>query len=232
MDRPLILISALLLNLHIVRLFATDQLTLYVHPRFVWFAFGMGILASVCLTAHLVRVVNRGLAPWRKPKPTSVAAVILCLCIVILPPQALSPQSVAQRTSGKMTDAYMLSCDEASQQIRDQALVSSWSIALAACHNDPLRHQGRTFTVQGFVHDMPLPDSITIARYLMGCCTIDATPYTLVFATSEPVYIPTGSWVEVTAEVKARYTDGTLVNYLELTHITTIDKPSAPYEYY
>lgn len=233
MDKILIFIALLLVNIHVIQLYLSGNLTLYSHPRFGLFAVFMSTIATLLLLVLAITNRSFGLRKHLRQRPSflSVICILFCIVAITLPPRPLSPQSVIQREKSE-NGAYQVSCKEASNIKSSSALIASWSRILSACKEDPLIHDGKSLTLTGFVHHNTNSHSLKIARYLMSCCAVDATPNSLEMTSSEIVSLPKGQWVTINATIKSKYIDGKQQNYIEIQKIKTIKEPEQPYEYY
>ena len=232
----------------ILWLAATDQLGLYIHPRYFVFTVIMSVLAMVLIIlafSYLPSHVNETSEPDSHSKPPRSAGVwvfanVLLLAgtataLLVLPPTMLTAATVAQRdingsaSSSADSDAVILvGADDSALSVKDWAGILRQGA-------DEISLAGKTPTLIGFV--TPDPDDPTnvfyVARFVITCCAVDAQPIGV------PVYLPgwqdqfeVEDWVSVTgAFISNPSIEGFNSVVLSPSDISVTDQPAQPYVY-
>jgi uncharacterized repeat protein (TIGR03943 family) len=232
----------------ILWLAATDQLGLYIHPRYFVFTVIMSVLAMVLIIlafSYLPSHVNETSEPDSHsitPRSAGVwvfANVLLlagtATALLVLPPTMLTAATVAQRdingsaSSPADSDAVILvGADDSALSVKDWAGILRQGA-------DEISLAGKTPTLIGFV--TPDPDDPTnvfyVARFVITCCAVDAQPIGV------PIYLPgwqdqfeVEDWVSVTgAFISNPSIEGFNSVVLSPSDISVTDQPAQPYVY-
>lgn len=232
----------------ILWLAVTDQLGLYIHPRYFVFTVIMSALALVFIILAFSFLPQRvGKASetesLAKPTPSAVGwgfanALLLAgtaVALLVLPPVTLTAATVAQRdingsasSSADNDPIILVGADDSALSVKDWAGILRQGA-------DEVSLAGKTPTLIGFV--TPDPDDPTnvfyVARFVITCCAVDAQPIGV------PVYLPgwqaqydVDEWVSVTGEfVSNPSTDSFQAIMLSPSDINVTDQPAQPYVY-
>lgn len=190
----------------------SNQLILYIHPRYVVFTVVMALLALVFVVASLVVRLPRDNddAPGPRQRVVSSVAVAFAVLIagamVVVPPATLSSDTVTQRainSTGAGADVKSLAAaDVASAASFAKFTVRDWASLLRQTSELGF-YEGKPVSVTGFVTaDSEDPDNVFyVSRFVITCCAVDAQPVGI------PVYAPgwkdslsIDGWVSVTGE--------------------------------
>jgi uncharacterized repeat protein (TIGR03943 family) len=222
MPSRLITGSLIALCLSILSIFASKQLTLYIHPRYVTFT---TVFVVFCLVLLLIDVV---IAKQHTLPKTTLTIVLLASVSIALAPQSLSLQLAANRSESSgaidislQTTAQAFTTDFTSAGIRD------WVSLLRS--NPPAETVvGKKATVEGFIYTVD--SQVFIARYQLTCCAVDATPLSIPLALTATTQddLNEGQWVRVEG-VMITVNDSEYRLQLEPTNVTLIDEPREPY---
>jgi len=223
---------------------ATNQLILYIHPRYVLFTVIMAVVALAIIVASvLVRQPHDHDEPdTRRQKAVSIAAIMTSLVLgvglIAVPPAVLTSATVAQRDINSAgVGADVTSVDDAASS-SDAAFakftVLDWASLLRQT-SDLAFYDGKPVDVTGFITaDPDDPQNVFyVSRFVITCCAVDAQPVGV------PVYSPNWSdsyavddWVEVTgsfgANQSSRSTQPLAVQPGE-SGIVGIEEPGDPY---
>lgn len=239
-----------------VWLAATNQLILYIHPRYVVFTVVMALLALVFVVASLVvrrahahgpddvdhdhAVEVPSASQGRVQNIVTVGAIVLsvafALTLVVVPPATLTSATAGQReinSTGVGDD--ILSVDDASAASADVSrafTVLDWA-SLLQQSSDTSFYAGKPADVVGFVvADADDPENVFyVSRFIVTCCAVDAQPVGV------PVYAPgwqddfaVDDWVQVTGEFAANQSRASAQSIaLAPEEITTVGVPDEPY---
>jgi uncharacterized repeat protein (TIGR03943 family) len=249
--RGLLLIGVI--SIGTVWLALTNQLVLYIHPRYVVFTVVMALVALAFVVARVVisgrrehhdhdhddedddldaRPLQRGL---------SIGALALAAALaagaVLLPPATLSAATASQRditaTQANLDAASLDDASSADDATFRRYTVLEWS-SLLAQSSEPSFYAGKPADVVGFITPDPDADDVFyVSRFMITCCAVDAQPIGV------PVYFPDwqsqfepDDWVEVTGEFTAnRSTTSAVPIALDPAEVTGVDTPADPYLY-
>jgi putative membrane protein len=227
-----------------VWLAVTNQLILYIHPRYVVFTVIMAVVALVFVasSAFLREPHDHDEKPSRLQNGISIAAAGLSLVIaaglIIVPPATLTSATLAQR---EINGAGL---GEETQSVADASgtsdaafakfTVLDWSSLLRQT-SDVAFYQGKPVDVVGFVSaDPDDPENMYfVSRFKITCCAVDAQPVGV------PVYAPGWSdeygiddWVRVSGGFASNPSQSSQQSIALLPEeATKVDQPGEPYLY-
>jgi uncharacterized repeat protein (TIGR03943 family) len=240
----------------ILWLAVTDQLGLYIHPRYFVFTIVMAVISIVfVLLAFTLPARNtpaieqdahdhthdhdaspatdRGTRWWAAG---SFALVLVTgIAMLVLPPAVLTTATVEQRDiNGSVTGGDPLETVELAGGDYTTFTVKDWAGLLRQGAGESF-FAGKTPTVVGFI----TPDAddaenvFYVARFVITCCAVDAQPIGV------PVYFPgwqdqyaIDDWVTVTGTFIANPSINSMqALVLTPTDIAPTDRPSQPYVY-
>ncbi|GAA3749256.1 hypothetical protein GCM10022239_25730 [Leifsonia bigeumensis] len=234
-----------------VWLATTNQLLLYIHPRYIVFTVIMAAFGLVFLVASFVprsrhghdhdhetqdeASASSGLRRWITASATIVTAAI-ALALVIVPPATLTSATADQReiNSTNVLDTPQSADAVAPAGASERFTVRDWASLLRQT-SDPVFYSGKPADVVGFV--TPDPDDpenvFYVSRFIITCCAVDAQPIGV------PVYLPdwTSSfhkddWVQVTGGFETNPSAASAQPIaLVPTSTKTVQQPDEPYLY-
>jgi putative membrane protein len=223
----------------------TNQLILYIHPRYVVFTVVMALIALVFVagSAFLREPHDHDEPPTRLQNWLSATALVLSLAIgaamIVIPPATLSSATVDQRAMNGTSvsgDQGVAVADTAgtSDAAFAKFTVMDWSSLLRQT-NELAFYEGKPVDVVGFVSADPEdPENMFyVSRFIITCCAVDAQPVGV------PVYAPDWAedlapdeWVRVTGGFEANpSTDSSLSVALLPESTERVDQPGEPYLY-
>jgi uncharacterized repeat protein (TIGR03943 family) len=230
-----------------VWLAATNQLLLYIHPRYIVFTVIMAALGLALLVGSLLpaahhdhedaKIRRSGLRRALTGTATVVTAVV-ALALVIVPPTTLTSATADQRdvnstgvlAAGQPTTAVASISAGSSENFT----VRDWASLLRQT-TDPGFYSGKPAHVVGFVTpDKDDPANVFyVTRFVITCCAVDAQPIGV------PVYLADwadefhkNDWVEVTGSFginPSRSSNQPIV--IIPTSTTATVQPDEPYLY-
>lgn len=205
----------------------TNNLNLYIHPRYIVFTFIFAIIGIVLYVA--------GRSYTDKSKGHSHSHLSLftaCLCsgfiavIILVPPTTLSSRTATNRTSNvsnRLPERNVsLARNTTSIKMED------W-VSLLSQQSSAKLIVGKEAKVSGFV--LPKPgenDRLLVARFVVTCCAVDASPIYL-----EVRYPEWGNKVVVDdwVEVSGKFVEVNGVVILDVDNLVEIQRPDSPYAY-
>jgi putative membrane protein len=225
---------------------ATNQLILYIHPRYIVFTVIMAVLGLALVIGSFVARHDHDHEDDDKPKRLgavlSIAATVLTLALavglIVVPPATLTTATADQRVvnSGSLLTGGTSVAAAASVPTGASAkfTVADWASLLRQT-SDETFYRNKAADVIGFVSvDKDDPDNVFyVTRFVITCCAVDAQPVAV------PVYLPnwkngfaTGAWVHVIGSFD---TDPSTTSKQPITLLPTkttkTDQPSDPYLY-
>jgi uncharacterized repeat protein (TIGR03943 family) len=185
-------------------------------------------MATVCFVVVILHLLLPGKQNHFKIfKLSNLPLMIILIAAWTLPSSTLTSSTFSQRSIDGQAAA-----GSNSQPVSDLFANSSknlslndWSRILTTNQNAGY-FTNKPVKVSGFIFDEGSPESFTLARFLVTCCTIDAQPVGV------PVLLPNwrndyeeDSWVEIEGAFEER--DGQLI--LIPKNISQIEVPENPY---
>ena len=226
----------------------TDQLGLYIHPRYFVFTVIMAVLASVFVVLGFAlppQSADESHEHEKQAKPVrgewwwvlvhGVLIAATTIGLLVLPPATLTTSTVAQRTINSSAPSSFESesidlgvGDLSSLTVKDWAGLLRQGVVEDS-------FAGKAVTLVGFVTpDTDDPANVFyVARFIVTCCAVDAQPIGV------PVYLPgwqddfeVDDWVSVTgAFVSNPSTSSRQAIVLSPTETIPTEQPTQPYVY-
>ncbi len=229
----------LFLCLYTYWLVQTEQLRLYIHPRYELFTIIMINLGTIGSVLAILRNTStchhQTEAAGRLYRyALSTLAVIFLLSMAVIKPRILTSATVDQR--GLNNASLSIQSTSALQAFGGDFSnlgVKDWSSLLGQTQ-DPAYFAGKTADITGFVTTTPdSPAEVFYAsRFIVTCCAVDARPVGV------PVHIEgwqdkyrRDTWVQIRGEFKpVTFGDKTML-VLEPQLIEPTGQPKDPYAY-
>jgi len=226
----------------------TDQLGLYIHPRYFVFTVIMAAFASLFVVlgfALLPESVNESHDHETAAKPARgdwwwVSAHVVLIAattvgLLVLPPATLTTSTVAQRAiNSSAPSSFENESIDLGVGDLSSLTVKDWAGLLRQGVVED-SFAGKAVTLVGFVTpDTDDPANVFyVARFTVTCCAVDAQPIGV------PVYLPgwqddfeVDGWVSVTgAFVSNPSTSSRQSVVLSPTEIIATEQPTQPYVY-
>lgn len=235
---------AAILSVVIIGLGISGQLTLYISPESVWFAWAGAIVtlagAIWACTLPLGEEVEHDhdhgadAAPSRRTLATvatvsaGVVASGVVVAALVLPPASLSVELAMSRANDAGT--LFAGADTITLGAADTSTfgVGDWASVLTQATR-PESYDGSAVTLTGFITPGSGDDEMNLTRLVITHCVIDAQPASVpVTVASWSSDYEVGQWVEITGTISAD-ADGVLS--VAPTDVVAIDEPGDPYEY-
>lgn len=236
-----------------VWLAVTNQLVLYIHPRYIIFTVIMAAIALVLVVAGVFarrshEHDDEDASPSRLPRILSFLGVgiaaVMAIAMVALPPATLSSATADQRDINSSASIGGTSIGTEAQDATSVAsapvaafakfTVVDWASLLRQTNSLDF-YRGKPVDVVGFITpDKADPDNVFyVSRFVITCCAVDAQP------AGVPVYYPdwkssfaADQWVEAVGGFAAnRSTASASAIALLPTTVTAVPQPSEPYLY-
>lgn len=233
-----------------VWLAVTNQLILYIHPRYIVFTVIMAGLGLVLVVASF----------WKSPKPDdhdqdheepsprgyrkaisvagTVVTLVVAVALVVVPPATLTTATADQRViNSTQVGSGTKTVDSAASAPAGafaRFTVLDWSSLLRQT-TDAGFYRDKTANVIGFItKDTDDPQNVFyVSRFVITCCAVDAQPVGV------PVYLPNwqdrfsaDQWVKVSGSFETNPSTKSQQSIaLVPTATTKVTQPSEPYLY-
>ena len=231
-------------------LWATGQLSLYIHPRYHLFT---GVMASIAVALILVWAFlgskvretvghdhdhdhdKPGMSSRIALAVSSVLSIGALAILTLLPPATLSTLTAENRAINQSglgdTEAVFDQAQGGQAETFASFTVREWAAVLKQT-SDPAFYQGKPVDVVGFITEDPSsPDIFYVTRFVVSCCSVDAQPVGV--AVSLPRWSDTYSadqWVRVSGEFRVNPdTSSTEPLVLIPREIGPTEQPNEPY---
>ena len=234
-----------------VWLAVTNQLILYIHPRYIVFTVIMTVLGLVLVIASFGRAPehkhdhdrdHEDAAPRGYRRAISVVGTVVTLvmatALVVVPPATLTTATADQRVinstqvgSGTKTVTAAASAPAGAFA---RFTVLDWSSLLRQT-TDASFYRDKAANVVGFItKDRDDPQNVFyVSRFVITCCAVDAQPVGV------PVFLPNWQnrfaadhWVKVSGSFQTNPSTKSQQSIaLVPTATTKVDQPSEPYLY-
>jgi uncharacterized repeat protein (TIGR03943 family) len=222
----------------------TNQLILYIHPRYIVFTV---IMAVIGLALVVFSTVNGHDHDHEEDEPRrfgrllsmggTVLTLLLAVGLVIVPPATLTTATADQRVinSGQTTGSTSVGSGAAAPSgASARFTVADWASLLRQT-SDETFYRNKAADVVGTVNaDKGDPDNVFfVSRFVITCCAVDAQPIGV------PVYLPgwkntftSGEWVHVKGsfDTDPSSTSAQPIVLLPTSTVKTT-QPSDPYLY-
>ncbi|MGV8857418.1 TIGR03943 family putative permease subunit [Rhodoglobus sp.] len=224
---------------------ASQQLVLYIHPRYVVFTVIMAVIALV------LGVMSVAIRPGSTEEPAvrsgwsrvlGVIALVLsgvvALSLVVVPPATLSSATASQRDIvGSTVGSDSQNVDDVDSA--DESLIASFTVvdwaSLLRQTSDPSFYSNKTADLVGFITPSDDdPDNIFyLSRFTVTCCAVDAQP------TGVAVYAPgwsnefaIDSWVRITGNFEINPSSRSDISLVLVPKtLSIVERPNEPYLY-
>ena len=232
-----------------VWLAATNQLILYIHPRYIVFTVIMAALGLVLVVASFRQSPTMDhdhghdqLSPRGYRSVIAITGTVLSLVVavalVVVPPVTLTTATAKQRViNSTQVGAGTRTVDSAASAPAGafaRFTVLDWSSLLRQT-TDAGFYRDKAAKVVGFISkDTDDPQNVFyVSRFVITCCAVDAQPVGV------PVYLPNwrdrfaaDQWVKVSGSFETNPSTKSQQSIaLVPTATTEVDQPSEPYLY-
>lgn len=218
-DNVTLLFSGLFLSMSIFMLWIDDSLTLYIHPRYELFTLILVLFGGSTLLFQLFQTKSSKI----KISYSAIMTFVFCAAILLLPTQILSSRAALNREQSSYTfeEVITTSYDQFSNDYSNLT-ISEWSSLLSK--RPPIEQiRDKTAVLEGFaLYD---DDAVSIARFRIACCSVDATPLRIQISDTAVSQLSANEWYRVTGTFEIQ--NGMYV--LIPTDITPIEEPGNPY---
>lgn len=239
----LIILIFIAYNLLLVQ---SGDIKLYIHPRFITFT----TIASIVALVFCIYNLYKNFKPSKENYSITIeqaAAFLVVIVFLLLPAAPLSSVTADQRADS--FNASFLNKDEDKQSETDEVFVSptliktkdkadktlkDW-IYITQNETDEEYYANTEIVTTGFVYtfDTLSSEHFIVARFLLTCCAVDATPTGIHVRYDWQEEFSKSDWVEVRGfiEWESIHENGPSVPVIQPTSVTKIEEPEEPYLY-
>ena len=148
---------------------------------------------------------------------------------LLIPPQPLGSSALANRSLNRTASRRAGVVLPAQESPTDKNLYQ-WAVELGR-NGDPASASGQFVRVTGFVYRDDRCDSNTfvIARFVMTCCTADASPVGFSVHWPEANAFNKDEWVTVTGHFGVTTRESRPIAFIQADAVDTVERPSRPY---
>lgn len=233
--------SVLLLGfcIYIIQLFFSQNILLYIHPRYSVFAVTMSIIAAIILGLDIFLTTKNRRKRTEHQHTTKQGyiinsiVIIVLLCAFFLPPRELSSEATRRRSYQAPDFSLQANLPPTECPGYEIDSIDLWVFAMSQYPLHCL--EGKDVEVSGFVFsppDITLPsNTYYLGRVVMSCCAIDAQTYALPIQKSPTTSYTPDSWQTVRGSVQKIIVSEQEQLIVIPSSVTPIDKPNNPYEY-
>lgn len=109
-----------------------------------------------------------------------------------------------------------------------------YSETLGAMNLYKSQFAGKEISLSGFLYREPQgsgQSAYAVSRFLVQCCTADATPFGILLQPGTPISLPADTWIEVRGKLDVALYKGTETLMIVPESIAAVPPPSTPYVY-
>ncbi|WP_340022594.1 TIGR03943 family protein [Paenibacillus sp. FSL K6-1096] len=109
-----------------------------------------------------------------------------------------------------------------------------YSETLGAMNLYKSQFAGKEISVSGFLYREPQgagQSAYAVSRFLVQCCTADATPFGILLEPGTPISLPADTWIEVRGKLDVAVYKGAETLMIAPESITAVQAPTTPYVY-
>lgn len=231
--------SLILLGVGLLWLGFSQNIAWYVRPDYHGFSFVMGVLSLFFGYAGFWTAPQH---THHEEKTSSFKTVgvftvlfVLSLYLMLFHRSALSPLAANNRgvNQNAVTGTGSLFTDPSLSPLLDAGKTEEYTLAdwvrLFRVNPDPWSHKGKKVKVVGFVQKVD-EGHFYISRFVISCCTVDASPIGLLVRSSD--HFSDGKWLEVQGVLDVAHTnEGVKQPVLVPEKVQEINEPEQPYLY-
>lgn len=239
--RSIILLGFIILLIWLIK---TEQLTLYINPKFSGLVEITAYLLIPMLAAHLLTIYQPA-APLHQPHShgsrwSYLPFIVVLLLAFALPDHILNANLVgtkglnSQTAAASTTAAYEMSRPLA-DTLRQAPLIDVTDKDYTEIMNElqffTQDYVNKEITMTGFVFKPPgvTPKQFSLVRYVVVCCTADALPYGILCELEDKAGYEEGAWLTVTGRIQQVPYEDKMVPSIKLTSVKKVPEPKAPY---
>lgn len=225
-----------------VWLWITNQLTLFIHPRYNFLFlltnfFALVIVSNYLLVERKSVHISFSLSAINIPALIStIPLVFLITCIIIFDKKALMSQVVDAKSTKSLT-INKKKYNNCQHITSSQLAIEKLRVYIDNC-DDVRRYAGQSVDIQAFIYRDSIAtgnkSTVDVARLVIACCVIDATPVHFIVQQdgADLSYLKRDDWVSIKGVLVMRYDSNGSQMAIRADSINRISQPRQPYGYY
>jgi putative membrane protein len=207
----------------------SDQLVLYIHPRYTPLVVVTGI---VLLVLAVAKIWGANSAPTSLRGRAGIYALLLVpVTLGVLIPAVPVGSSLVDAQGLQATGTGYNSVQPVSVGDTTQWTLLDWMYMRYGEQAEQI--DGKPVKVVGFVYRDPVqpPDEFTVMRYTLSCCVADRRGVFLPVRWEGASTLQNDQWVEVSGTVEATAVDGITDFVVVDAQVQPVEQPDTPYLY-
>jgi putative membrane protein len=233
MQRAINILILFLISTLVLKLWLEGKLPYYIHPRYtLWAALAAAIVFVAVPLAYVFKRHIHVDEPSKNGKTLNKVIIATLVLAIVIPPMPLSSFTALERfdpaAPPTATISYLLSSpvNPSAQNLT----IREWIILLERKDADISAYDGRTVDLVGFLY--PNTDrQFYVMRFVVTCCTADATPVGIPVQYTWSPQFKSGDWVEVKGKLSVTHTGSESSVLVIPTSVTAVAQPAIPYIY-
>jgi putative membrane protein len=231
-------------------LILTEELTLYIHPRFTYLAKLTIYLLVPLFVLQTIEIFHRPItvsstccsqhSHSHGGKWEYTPFIVTLLLAFLVPTTSLDANFVANKglnskiSSSSLPNIDLLPRPMAADLARlstIQVTEKNYTEVMSEINLFPKDYIGKEITMIGFVFKNPdlSPHQFSLVRYVVTCCSADALPYGVLCETNDAAQYQEGKWLKIRGIIQQSTYNGEPVGMVKTTAATEITPPKDPY---
>lgn len=234
--RALILIGFIIM---ILSLISSQQLTLYINPKFAGLVELANYLLFPLLAAQLLAIFRPAAQPLHQQHSRwSYLPFIIILGLAFsLPTHTLNANLVSTKgfNSQDASAANFEMSRPLADALRQVQVIDVTDKDYTEIMNElqffPHDYIDKEISMTGFVFKPPklAPNQFSLVRYVVVCCTADALPYGILCELTAGAGYEEGTWLTVKGRIRQAPYEDKMVPAIQITSVKKIPEPEKPY---
>lgn len=239
--RALILLGFVLL---LFSLIATEQLTLYVHPRiinFIKISDGLLFMMFLLQCWHLKKTWSWSRSTGEDKhcnKYWKYMPFVFTLCIALLLPNTSLNASLVNNkglNSQITTEISKKEYRPLAPELRKTNLIrvsdTNFIEVMSELYRFPQEYVGKEIDMKGFIYKdtSTSPNQFSLIRFIVGCCVADALPSGALCEINNADEYTSGSWYQIQGVIEASEREGKFFPVVKVSWIKPIPANTTPY---
>jgi putative membrane protein len=228
-------LTLFLIGTYVIYVFAINRLAFFIHPRYLYFTVGCGLLIALIGLIGLFSILKNGFGVFAFPKNLlswNFLVLTLVAGVFLVPIKSLSLESFALRNSkssinfteeekNKTKLKFSKNIDSTTFKFFD------WINAKSLNENGVFKN--KQFKGSGFITAGQSPNTFELSRFVISCCVVDATPVSLTVEYDYSKQFKLNNWVEIEGVFEIKPVDGKNQPVIVPTNINKISEPDSVY---
>lgn len=221
----------------------TQQLALYINPRFTILTEIACFLLFLMLLAQLVAIIRigryTGCAHSTSRQWEYIPFIFILLLAFLVPSNTLNANLVSSKGLNSQLEIVENSKKDMPRplaaKLKKDASIKvtdhTYTEIISEVQWFPEDYVGKEITVTGFVFKAPGDSSkqFSLVRYVVMCCTADSLPYGILCEIKDTQEYTEGTWLTLSGTIAMTKYEDKLVPAIKVTAYKKIEQPPNPY---